>query len=135
MFNNNSYKKIVNIVLAVMLTINTFSTASQCQQISDSEATALAELVYKRAQEVWERATKEAKEKGITLTCKSIPEVEAIMDQYCPFNSSLPKIVDHNIRRIKNKEIGVIQRLCRSFRSFGKSVVYRYKNWRLQTRY
>lgn len=95
MFNNNSYKKIVNIVLVVMLTLNTFSTASQCQQISDSEATALAELVYKRAQEVWERATKEAKEKGITLTCRSIPEVEAIMDQYCPFNSSLPKIVDH----------------------------------------
>lgn len=95
MFNNSNYKKIINKVLAAMLTLTTFSSASKCQSISEAEAMELANLVYERAQEVWEQAEKEAKEKGITLTCKNCLDVETIMDQYCLFNSDVPKTVDH----------------------------------------
>lgn len=95
MFNNSNYKKIVSKVLAAMLTLTTFSSASKCQSIPEAEAMELANLVYERAQAVWERATKEAKEKGTTLTCKNCLEVETIMGQYCPFNSDVPTIVDH----------------------------------------
>lgn len=135
MFNKCNCKKIVSKVFAAMLTLITFSSASKCQSIPETEAMELAKLVYERAQAVWEQAEKEAKEKGITLTCKNRLEVETIMGQYCPFNSDVPTIVDHkHIRRIKNQQDSFIQRFCRSFRRSCKSVVYKHKNWCLQTR-
>ncbi len=93
MFNKCNCKKIVSKVLAAMLTLITFSSASKCQSIPETEAMELAKLVYERAQAVWEQAEKEAKEKGITLTCKNRLEVETIMGQYCLFNSDVPTIV------------------------------------------
>lgn len=96
MFNNSNCKKIVNAALAIALTSSTFNFASKCQSIPEAEAMELANLVYERAQAVWEQAEKEAKEKGITLTCNNnLDDVESIMDQYCPFDSDVPKIVDH----------------------------------------
>ena len=95
MFNNSNCKKIVNAALAIALTFSTFNLASKCQSIPDAQAIEFAKLAHERAQAVWDQAEKEAKEKGITLTCKNCREVETIMGQYCPFNSDVPTIVDH----------------------------------------
>ena len=86
MFNNSNCKKIINTAIAVALTFNAFNLASKCQSIPDAQAIELAKLAHERAQAVWDQAEKEAKEKGITLTCKNCREVETIMGQYCPFN-------------------------------------------------